>query len=156
MSGPFTSPVARSTPFDNSTNGFIALDVQAAIEEVSDAVNSSVSAFIASYGANANTGRYLEIFPNISSDVAPIIIPIALMDIKAITLGAIAASTGTVGIFKTSNLVTPVQTISLTNQTRIYQTGLNIDFFQDEEIAIRVTAGSISKPFMRIWISGVL
>lgn len=34
VAGPiYKSPVAGSTPFDNSTNGFVANDVQAAIEE---------------------------------------------------------------------------------------------------------------------------
>lgn len=35
MSGPFTSAVAKSVPFDNSTNGFTSTNVQDAIEEVS-------------------------------------------------------------------------------------------------------------------------
>lgn len=34
MSGPIKSQVAYSTPFDNSTNGFTAQDVQSAIEEL--------------------------------------------------------------------------------------------------------------------------
>lgn len=34
MSGPFISQVAESIPFDNSSNGFAAENVQAAIEEV--------------------------------------------------------------------------------------------------------------------------
>lgn len=34
------SSVARSVPFDNSTNGFIATDVQAAIEESAETIGA--------------------------------------------------------------------------------------------------------------------
>jgi hypothetical protein len=39
----YKSPVARSVPFDNSSNGFIAEDTQAAIEEVSSVAANSAS-----------------------------------------------------------------------------------------------------------------
>jgi type II secretory pathway component HofQ len=37
------SEVAESIPFDNSTNGFVAEDVQAAIEEINNVVDTSAS-----------------------------------------------------------------------------------------------------------------
>lgn len=43
MASPFVTPVAKSVPFDNSTNGFVASDTQAAIEEVRNAVITSAS-----------------------------------------------------------------------------------------------------------------
>jgi len=38
------SSVAKSTPFDNSTNGFVATDTQAAIEEVKTAIATTIRA----------------------------------------------------------------------------------------------------------------
>jgi hypothetical protein len=37
------TPVAKAIPFDNSTNGFIASDVQAAIEEVKSSGTATVA-----------------------------------------------------------------------------------------------------------------
>jgi hypothetical protein len=39
----YKSGVARSTPFDNSTNGFTSTEVQSAIEEVKTAIQTSAS-----------------------------------------------------------------------------------------------------------------
>lgn len=39
----YKSGVARSTPFDNSTNGFVSTDTQSAIEEVNDKILTSAS-----------------------------------------------------------------------------------------------------------------
>ena len=47
------TPVAKATPFDNSTNGFTSTDVQAAIEELkNNATNSASPGF--TYGRSGN------------------------------------------------------------------------------------------------------
>ena len=54
------SPVAKSVPFDNSTNGFIADDTQAAIEEVQVAsANSSSPGFTWGRSGNLSTNTWL-------------------------------------------------------------------------------------------------
>lgn len=55
------TPVAESTPFDNSTNGFTADDVQAAIEEVNQSVITSASPGF-SFGRSGQVvaGAYLQ------------------------------------------------------------------------------------------------
>lgn len=57
MPAPFTTPVARSTPFDNATNGFISTDVQGAIEEVQTSASPGYS-----FGRSGVTtgGAYLQ------------------------------------------------------------------------------------------------
>lgn len=57
MPAPFTTPVAKSTPFDNTTNGFTAQDVQAAIEEINNAFNKHPNqiVYVATNG-NDSTG----------------------------------------------------------------------------------------------------
>lgn len=39
-----STPVAKSTPFDNTINGFVATDTQAAIEEVKTAIATTIRA----------------------------------------------------------------------------------------------------------------
>ena len=54
------TPVASSIPFDNSTNGFLSEDTQAAIEEVRNAVDSSASpGFSFSKSGTVTKGSYL-------------------------------------------------------------------------------------------------
>lgn len=61
MPAPFTTPVAKSVPFDNSSNGFISTDTQAAIEEIANDVAVSASPGF-SYGRSGNVtaGAYLQ------------------------------------------------------------------------------------------------
>lgn len=42
MSSPFISPTADSIPFDNDSNGFVAEDLQAAVEEAKNSVASGL------------------------------------------------------------------------------------------------------------------
>lgn len=144
---------ALNNLFDNTSNGFISTNVQAAIEEArAEAVANDRYAFLASYGGNANTGRYLEIYPSIGSNDAPFDIPDSSR-IITVVLGAVANSTGTVSIYKTSNLATPIASFSLTAQTRADFTGLNIALLATDELAVKVSAGSFNKPFMAIFVS---
>lgn len=53
----YSSPVAKSTPFDNTTNGFTATDVQAAIEEVK---SSASPGFSFGRSGSVNAGTYLQ------------------------------------------------------------------------------------------------
>ena len=49
------TPVSRSIPFDNSTNGFVSTDAQAAIEELNDTLATSASPGF-SFGRTGVTG----------------------------------------------------------------------------------------------------
>lgn len=73
-----TSGVARSTPFDNTTNGFVSTDVQSAIEEINSKINTNITVDQVVYvnkGGNDTTGLgtfgqpYLTIAKAISSIV---------------------------------------------------------------------------------------
>lgn len=70
MRGQYVSPVAASIPFDNSTNGFTANNVQAAIEEatyqLSDFEATATASITAGTGADAlMTGMTLSPTPGI-------------------------------------------------------------------------------------------
>lgn len=56
-----STPVAKSTPFDNATNGFTSTDVQAAIEEVDNKVVTSASPGF-SFGRTgvSSSGTYMQ------------------------------------------------------------------------------------------------
>ena len=150
---------AYGTPFDPTDPDAIAAGLssdtvqKAIIEAKQDAINNDRYPFQAQYGGNANTGRYLEIFVGLPSyPGAPFVIP-ENSAIKQITFGTVGLSTVTVGIFKTTNLVTPVYSFSLVSESRKLITGLTIPFFASDEVAIRITAGSCNKPFMRVWVN---
>lgn len=133
---------------DNSTAAGIWL-----ISATSGSLFSGVSGILGSYNGNANVGRYLEFFPGIDSLTAPYFIPVNSY-IVAFTLSAIANSTGTVGIFKTSNLVTPLTTLSLTANKNVFNITLGVPLNQGDFIAARVTSGSINKPYIVWYITG--
>ena len=106
--------------------------------------------WIASYNGNAGTGKFLELFPGISMDVAPFTFPESSF-IKTIVLRAVSNSTGTMGIYKLPNTSTPVLTISLSNSK--YQKLDFSEFFNpDDEIAVKVQSGAFSKPHMVFFI----
>jgi hypothetical protein len=55
-----STPVAKSTPFDNTTNGFVSTDVQAAIEELANTVDTSASpGFTWGASGNVTAGSWL-------------------------------------------------------------------------------------------------
>jgi hypothetical protein len=144
--------IAVQTPFDNSTNGFVANDVQAAIEEArSLAVSNDRYPFTCSATGNSGVGKYLDVFPSLPSDTNPFYVPETSKIVRAIlTTGT--SSTVTVGIFKTTNLVTPIVSFSLTAATYFRSSLLSIALAQDDGLAIRVTSGSGNKIALATWI----
>lgn len=132
---------------DNSTtNGIWVYEV------TSGSTLSGIIAVNCSYTASANTGRYLEFYPSNPSDVAPFLI-LANSTIVALSVVSTAASTGTVSIFKTSNLVTSITSISLAASATNSATGLNVSLTAGDSLSVRITSGSILKPGVSIYIA---
>lgn len=155
MKSPFVylSPVARSIPFDNAnTPGLPETELQSVIEHIwEDLGNADRYTFQATYGGNANVGRYLEFFPSIDSLEAPAILP-ETSRIVIVTAGTVSSSGDfTIGFFKSTDLVTPIGSITLLNGISRQTFALSIDVNAFDEIAVRVTSGLRVKPFMRIW-----
>jgi hypothetical protein len=156
---------ADATPFDPnrvtalwpSGSGIAATDVQNAIEEAkNDALNNDRYPIQASYGGNANAGRYLEIYAGLdsSSTVAPMVAP-EKSNIVAYSFGCTASSTG---VIKVRNHTTAIDilTVTFTAQTRITVTGTVIAGINAlDELGIYVSSGSLNKPFCRIWFNTV-
>lgn len=160
MSGPFTSPVAQSVPFQPNRNGsdIEALNVQDAIEEAKlDAINNDRFILLCSYNGNANTGRYFEFFPGIDSSIAPISL-VASARCLSVTVGASSNSNATVGFYDLNvSSTTPIYTINMQNQSKRFLVGSPLlPLFVSQanaNIAVRVVSGSISKPYMFFTLS---
>lgn len=108
--------------------------------------------FYAYYGGNANSGRYLEVYPGSDSLTSPFLI-ISSQAIIALSLVASASVTATVSIYKTTDLVNPITTISLANETQKVITELFVQLSANDKIAIKVSSGSIIKPVITIYIT---
>lgn len=76
MSGPYATQVAQAVPFDNTTNGFISTDAQAAIEEAKQNAEGFPRAGIrSSYNGTVSANQWLgpnELLPNTPLLVTPV------------------------------------------------------------------------------------
>ena len=144
---------ADQTPFDNSTNGFNSITVQDAIEEtLSDAINNDRYPIQASYNGNATSGRYLEIFPGESSDLAPLYMP-STSYIVAITIQASTTSNGSIQVYNITT-DTVIYTASYAGASAQAFTGLLVGGLSPGNlVAIRTSGASINKPKVRIWFN---
>jgi len=107
-----------------------------------------------SYSAAAGVGRYLEFFPSNPSDSSPYVLIVNSL-LCGLSLNSSSASTGTVGIFKSTDLVNPITTISLSNQSSIYTTSILISLTAGTLLSARVTSGSIQKPGLSLYLTNI-
>lgn len=139
----YVTQVARSLFFDNSTNGFIATNTQAAIEEAYTlAKNASRGTTTCGFDGTASATRYLEFFSNNPSNNNPLVMP-ENSQLIAVSVSASSNSTGTITIYKNG---VSVQTLSLTASRKNTVSGLSISFNTLDELSVAVTSGSISRP----------
>jgi hypothetical protein len=165
MPGPFTFPVAQAIPFEPLRNpgyGGVPSDiesdnVQDAIEEAkADALANDRFLILPGYGGNANTGRYLEIWPNQASDISPIYLSVSSR-LLSVTLQTTAAqATCDLGFFDLNiSSVVPVYTLVMPGVKRVQYIGspsLTV-FAPGCLIAMRVTSGSINAPTLQMTLS---
>jgi hypothetical protein len=167
MPGPFTSPVALSTPFEPNRDpqwgdnpgpsGISSLNVQDAIEEAkADALANDRFVLLTHYGGNAGTGRYLEWYPAESSLTSPVYFSAAARLLNVTCQTTAATATCTIGVFDVNvSTVTPIYSFSMVAQKRVSFVGVPslASFPANALIAIRVTAGSINTPEMQVTFS---
>jgi hypothetical protein len=99
---------------------------------------------VSNYNGNAGTGKYLNFFPGQSSDDSPWTFTDDTF-IRTIIVNCSSSSTGVLGVFNVTDLVTPVVTVTLTAETS-KRLDLSQFFNSGDQIAMRVTSGSLSKP----------
>lgn len=166
MPGPFTSPVALSTPFEPNrdphangvigSSGLASIDVQNAIEEAKqDALDNDRFVILPNYGGNANVGRYLEVFPSSAMDVSPIYSATGMKILSVVLQTTAAAATCDVGIFDLNvSSVTPIYTVVMTAQKRVAYVGTPLaSLAVNCLLAIRVTSGSVNTPTMQLFFT---
>lgn len=147
--------VARTTPFDNSTNGFTSITTQGAIEEVYNIASTSSRAFtFCQFNGNANAGRYVEFFSGIASNEAPLRVINALQVLTVVARTTAINATCTIGFYD----ITPVTPTLLYTATfsavkELVLTGTPLFTVPaNGKLAIKVDSGSISKP--HIYLTG--
>lgn len=144
------SEVAKSVPFDNSTNGFTSEETQSAIEEAFQAgANASRGPTVCGFDGNGGTGRWLEFFANNPSNNSPFIVAEPSELIAVSIVSAVASSTGTVTIYSNGSSIT---TISLSSQKKNAISELTIPLSSLDEISVQITSGSISRPTVFLFI----
>lgn len=148
----------RNPGFGGIASDIESIDVQNAIEEVKqDALSNDRFLLLASYNGNANTGRYLEFFPNIDSLVAPILLT-APSKCLSLVIASSAIHTASIGFFDLNiSSVTPIYTANFVAQQRavftgspgspLFVTGTNC------LLAIRITANSVNRPHVYFSLS---
>ena len=156
------SQVALSTPFipnrdpdyTGIPSGISATNVQDAIEETLDVAASNYRAItLASYGGNANSGRYLEFFNNIASDIAPILLPDPAKLLTVVCATTAANATCDISFYDLNvSSTTAVYTLTMTAEKRKVGLGTLASplytFLPNALMAIKVSSGSINQPHL--------
>lgn len=168
MPAPFVTPVAVSVPFEPNRNpqyggnagpsSIVSTDVQSAIEEVKTiAIGNDRWTIVASYGGNANTGRYLEIFPGTDSLTIPIFFP-TVTKLIAVVIQSTDSPTGTISWYDLNvSSTVPVYSLSLVGTGINSQVGTSASplytFPAGAKMAVKISAGSINKPSTYFYLS---
>lgn len=144
---------ASDTPFDNSINGFTSDEVQSAIEEAkTSASGASRGPAICGFDGTANVGRYLEFYSNNPSNNNPFIVS-EPSQIAAISISAASNSTGTVTVYKNG---VSLLTIALSAAKKSRTKSLAFGITDLDEVSAKITAGSIDRPLVALFIRTLL
>ena len=123
------------------------------IFDQSSASTLSSTSFLTYYGGQALTGRILQYVPGEATDTAPYLV-VGNSAIVALSLGVTNTGTGSVGVYLSTDLVTPIASISLTAQDSNSLTGLYIPVDDQAELVIIVTSGPLLKPYLTTYLVG--
>ena len=157
MPAPFTTPVDWSIPFDAAAADAIAAGInktnvhEAIIQAKQQALSNDRYPILCYYNGNANTNRYLEIFPARASSTAPLIVP-ENSNITTLVFACEANSSGTIQIYNLTT-ATVLYTVTFTNQKLRVVTGLMLPVAAQDRIAVRVNSGSLHKPYGAFWVN---
>jgi len=149
------SPEAESIPFDPLTSGLTSTEVGPAIREAADSVAVSASPGF-TWGKSGNiTNSYL-LNDTVPSNLAGRIVPITAGYIAEIFVSAEVAATCTITIYKRTDpgpVFTPLDSISLI-AVRTMVAASTASVARGDEIAVKVTAGSVKNPVVGLVIKG--
>lgn len=130
--------------FDNSTNGFTSTEVQSAIEEAKNyAIGKARYTISSGFDGNASVGRYLEFNSNVDSNQSGYVNSNASW-LKEISCVCQTASTITFTVAKVGG--SDIGTCTITGARKGVTTGLTQSLSSLDELSVRVTSGSCSRP----------
>ncbi len=134
--------MAITTPFDNSTNGFTATEVQSAIEEAKSTAEGKAR-YVVNFGfdGNASSGRWLETVPNVGSNVSGYVVAKPAI-LKELSLSCAGSSTVTIGLYRNAS---QIATIVMSAQKTAYE-DKNVNLNAGDALSAKVVSGSCSKP----------
>lgn len=145
--------ISAQVKFNNSTNGFVATNDQAAIEEAKNTATGRAR-FLGCCGfdGNASSGRYLEYNSNVDSNISGFVIPRAAK-LKELSLVHTANSAVTFQILSwngtTETLLTSINTTASERKKSV--TGLDIALTANIELRVKCSAGSCARPIVFQW-----
>lgn len=140
-----------STP--SKSNGFVATDTQAAIEESkTNAESRSRFAVNAGFDGNASSGRYLEFNSNVASNQSGFVLP-RNAKLKEISLVVSTNSTTNFQIINWNGTTeTLITNISLSASRKSTVTNLSISLNANEELRVKCSSGSCSRPIVYLFL----
>lgn len=142
---------------DVRVNGLESVNVQDAIEEVYQAAqDSSRSYTFISYGGNANSGRYLELYNSIGMDEAPLYSPDPIEVITIVSRTTASDSTCTIGWYDIEP-TTPVllHTTTFNSDKQVVENGgTQFTLPAGGQLAAKIDSGSINKPHVYFVVKG--
>ena len=144
----FQDVEAYEVSFDTAGNSFESDNVQDALVEIKDGLENRPGAqVVCGFDGGASNGRWLEFTGNVESNVAGFVVPRS-STITHLSVSAVSNATCTFTVYKNRS---SVGTISLSASRKNSNTQ-NIALAQNDELSVKVTSGSASKPMVAIFI----
>ena len=144
---------SETIPFDNTGSSLTSTLTGPAIRELSAEIDDSSRSFtFASYGGNANAGRYLEIFPGIDTSEAPLLVSNSFKVLHIVSRTTAANATCTIGFYDIQSTPVLLYTTTFSAVKQVVETGTSsVPLFtlpSSGQLAIKIDSGSISKPHL--------
>ena len=150
----FVQP-ARGTPFDNSTNGFMSEDVQAAIEELSNTVDTSASpGFTWGSSGNVTAGSWL-VNDTVPSNKAGRSIFLSNATLEYVFVRCEDATTFDMEVYEHDGTVyTLITTVSVTAARAGDFPIASLPLTTGKELAMKMSSGSAKNPVVGCVLKG--
>lgn len=150
------TPVATQVPFDNTINGFISEDVQSAIEEVNNNVQTSASpGFSFGRASNVNAGTWL-MCESVPSNKTGRFVYINSAVVKRVFVSSEEISTYSLSIYYNDKLSTGLNLLTTVNVVNNYggYFNVNLPVPTGTELALLLSSGSAKNVVAGLELSG--
>lgn len=156
MNGRFQrTQLAKQTPFDNSTNGFVAQDVQSAIEEQKDVIAVTASPGF-SWGSSGNTTSNTWLLNDtVPSNKTGRNFPLYNGSLMSISVSNENSNTFTIQLYEHDGTTfTLLTSVALVSQRSIEVQFTGVSITKGKELAIKQSSGSSKNPVVQLIAKG--